>query len=123
MSGSLTGVKAKPARREIIRVWAGLLGPPVIWLIALSVNYALAHRVCEGGPAWPMHVVTGAALLLVAGTTWISWQSWKELGVHDAGETVLGRRRLMAIGGLTNGAFFALAILGTAIPHLVLHGC
>lgn len=118
-----TGVRERPDGREIVRLWSGLLGPPVIWLAALSANYALTGVACAGERAWILDLVNIAAMLLVGLTTFIAWRSWREIGGGDAGETVEGRRRLMALGGMANGAFFAIVILATAVPTFVLRSC
>lgn len=113
----------RPRGRDIVRFWTGFLGPPVIWLCDLAISYALADWVCGSGRAWILDAVAATALALVALTTWLSWRLWRDLGGGDAGETVRGRRRLGAIGGMTNGAFFAVVIIATAIPNFVLRGC
>lgn len=120
---SLTGVHEEPAGGEIVRLWAGLLGPPMIALADLSLHYAMTGWVCRTGRSWIFDLLTIVALILVALTTLLAWHEWKKIGQRDAGETVRGRRTLMAAGGLTNGAFFTLVIVATAIPNFLLRGC
>jgi hypothetical protein len=120
---SLTGVREEPDGGEIVRLWAGLLGPPVIALADLSLHYALAGWVCRTERPWVLDLLTIVSLILVAGTTFLAWHEWKKIGQRDAGETVRGRRTLMALGGLINGAFFTLVIVATAIPNFVLRHC
>lgn len=118
-----TGVRTRPDRSEIVQMWTGLLGPPVIWLSALSANYALTDLACSSGRAWILDLVNLSAVILVAITTFIAWRCWRRIGGGDAGETVEGRRKLMALGGMANGAFFTIVIIATAIPTFVLRGC
>jgi hypothetical protein len=120
---NLTGVREEPSGGEIVRLWIGLLGPPVIWLADLAISYALVSSVCKSGNSWILDLITILALLLTVLTTFIAWREWNKIGQRDAGETVRGRRTLMALGGLTNGAFFILVIVATAIPNIVLRSC
>lgn len=116
-------VRGEVTGGEIVRLWVGLLGPPVIWLCDLTANYALTRWSCANDRAWVLDAVSLLALVLVALTSFVAWGEWKKLGERDAGETIGGRRRLMAIGGLTNGGFFAVVIVATAIPNFVLRSC
>jgi hypothetical protein len=45
-------------------LWAGLLGPPVAWLVQLQVNYALVPWSCQAGNLIPLHIASGVFLVL-----------------------------------------------------------
>lgn len=112
-----------PKGKEIASFWTAFLAPPVVFLTMVSVNYALSGWACRTGHLWVLHAIVIAALTIDVATTFLAWRLWRGLGGGDAGEAMSGRRRLMAIGGLTNGAFFALAIVAADVAIVVLGGC
>jgi hypothetical protein len=70
------------------------------------------------------------ALALVAAAAWITWRAAPPLGYGaeqepstDPAETSVIRAQFMALGGLALCAFFALVIVATHIPVMVLKPC
>jgi cytochrome c biogenesis factor len=75
-----------------------------------------------------LHLATVLALAIVGAAAFAAWRAAPSLQVEehaneDAAGTSLQRRRFMALGGLALCAWFAIVILATEIPALVLHPC
>ena len=114
--------------RQLIALWAGLLAGPVVWAALLETNYVLSYVACEQRHTWMLHLVTGVALALVAAAALAAWRAAPTLGEdeHASGDprtAKLLRARFMALGGLAMCGWFAIVILATEIPALVLHPC
>jgi len=115
---------------RIAAQWTGVLGGPLAWATLLETNYVLSYVACEQRHTWMLHVATLLALALVAVSAVIAWRAAPPLGYDaerepstDPAETSVIRARFMAIGGLALCAFFAIVIIATHIPVLVLKPC
>jgi hypothetical protein len=112
-------------RRGLLALWAGLLMPPLAWLLHLLIGYPLVPWACASGRQFMLHVVTAAAFLLAVGGGLTAWRSWQRSGrgwPNDAGG-VLSRSRFMAVSGLLSSAVFGLVILAQGMPSFILHAC
>lgn len=80
---------------------------------------------CSTGRQCTLYLVTGAMLLLVATSGWISWPHWQRTRHERPGEArgTLRRSRFMAVAGLLSSSMFLLAILAQGLPSLVLSAC
>jgi hypothetical protein len=108
----------------------GVLGGPLAWAALLETNYVLSYVACEQRQSWMLHLVTAIALALVAASATVAWRAAPPLGYErerepstDPAETSVIRARFMAIGGLALCAWFAIVIVATEIPVLVLKPC
>ena len=107
-----------------------MLGGPLAWAALLETNYVLSYVACEHRHGWMLHLATAVALAIVATVAAIAWRAAPPLG-HDLDrqpsiepvETAVIRARFMAIGGLALCAWFALVIIATDIPVMVLKPC
>lgn len=109
-------------------LWIGLLAGPVMWAAALEVNYVLSYVACEQHHAWMLHATTGVAVALIALAALGLWRA-RPPGFDDSPpsiepqDTAVLRARFMVLGGLAMCAWFALVILATDIPVVVLKPC
>lgn len=103
-------------------LWAGLAAGPLAWATLLESNYVLSYVACEQRHTWMLHLSTAVALAIVGAGAWGAWAGAPPWGgsTSAAGE---GRARFMAISGLVLCAWFALVIVATEIPVLVLPPC
>ena len=126
---SSTSDRGSPDRgRRLLALWIGVLGGPLVWAALLQTNYTMSYVACEQRHTWMLHLATVVALALIVLAAFTTWRAAPSLGHHelpsiDPEETALLRARFMAIGGLALCAFFALVILATAIPAVVLNPC
>jgi hypothetical protein len=116
---------------RLAALWAGMLAGPVAWAALLETNYVLSYVACEQRHTWMLHLATAVALALIAGAALAAWRAAPPLRDDpkterpstEPAETGLIRARFMAIGGLTLCAWFAIVILATEIPTLVIKPC
>jgi hypothetical protein len=113
---------------RVLALWAGLLTGPLAWSALLQTNYVLSYVACEQRQTWMLYLATAVALVLVAGGAAAAWRAAPALGQeeHEAADprrAIMLRARFMALGGLAMSAFFAIVILATTVPVLVLHPC
>jgi len=107
---------------RLAALWAGLAAGPLAWAAVLETNYALSYVACEQRHSWMLHLGTAIALALVAAGAFLAWAAAPPLrgATTSAAEA---RARFMAVGGLVLCAWFALVIIATEIPVLVLNAC
>jgi hypothetical protein len=77
-----------------------------------------------------LHLATVVALAIVAAAALVAWRAAPALddaaddgASTDPGEIAVSRARFMARAGLTLCAWFAIVILATEIPVLILKPC
>jgi hypothetical protein len=116
---------------RITALWIGVLAGPLAWSALLETNYVLSYVACEQRQTWMLHLPVAIALVLVATAAVLSWRAAphglsyereREASI-DPGDTAIIRARFMAISGLALCAWFALVIIATEIPVLVLKPC
>jgi threonine/homoserine/homoserine lactone efflux protein len=113
---------------RLARLWIGVLAGPVVWATVYETNYVLSYVACEQRHTWMLHAVTLAGVALIALAALDLWRA-RPPGFDDSEpsieprETAVVRARFMVIGGLAMCAWFALVILATDIPVVVLKPC
>jgi len=113
---------------RLAALWTGVLAGPVVWAANLEVNYALSYHACEQRNAWMLHLSTAVSIVLIALAAVSLWRA-RPGGTDDSAastdprDTAVLRARFMLVGGLALCAFFAVVILATDIPVLVLKPC
>jgi hypothetical protein len=109
----------------IAALWAGILAGPVAWALDLTISYAIVKWTCGGQRTAVLHLITIAALLMTSGGAAASWRALQQApaGSSDDGPRSIDRGRFMALLGLVCCALFALAMIGNAIPRLMLDAC
>ena len=126
-SSTLPHGSPEPASR-LLALWAGILTGPLAWGALLQTNYVLSYVACEQRHTWMLHLATAVALGLVMVAGVAAWRAAPPLeeeahvSLQPEGTSLL-RRRFMALGGLAMSAWFAIVILATEIPALVLQPC
>jgi hypothetical protein len=107
-----------------LALWTGILAGPVAWAFDLTVSYALVKWTCISQREGVLHLMSTAALVVVAGGAIVSFTALRRtrLTATDGGDP-LQRARFMAILGLTSCALFALMIVAGAIPRWMLDAC
>jgi hypothetical protein len=103
-------------------LWVGLVAGPLAWAALLETNYVLSYVACEQRHAWMLHLGTALALALVALGALAAWRA-RPSSDGPASSTAEARARFMATGALALCAAFALVILATELPVLILHPC
>lgn len=114
--------------RRLAALWTGVLAGPIVWSAQLETNYVLSYVACEQRHAWMLHLTTGVSLALVAVAAVVAWRAAPPLAedehqAPDFDRAAVLRARFMALGGLVLCAWFAVVIVATEIPALVLNPC
>jgi hypothetical protein len=106
-------------------LWAGILLPPVAFLLNLEAAYALVPAACSSRNLLPVHLVHAAALgfAILGGATALRF--WRQSGsTWPGGEGGrLSRNRFMAGLGVFMGLQFGLVIVAQWIPSFILDPC
>ncbi|HKI04353.1 MAG TPA: hypothetical protein VKK31_20415 [Thermoanaerobaculia bacterium] len=111
-------------RRDVL-LWLGVLAGPLAWILSEQLSYALTPTACASKSELLLHLASLAPLLLAAAGGALAWSRWKGLaeGSTEKGDPEGSRERFMAISGMAACAFFALVIVATWVPNLVLGAC
>ena len=104
-------------------LWAGVLAGPLAWAALLQTNYVLSYVACEQRHTWMLHAATVVAFAITAAGARSAWRAMPDAGSDVAASRAAARARDMAWAGLAMSAWFALVILATEIPILVLPPC
>jgi hypothetical protein len=113
---------------RLAALWAGVVAGPLAWAAQLQTNYVLSYVACEQRQAWMLHLATALALLLIGGGALVAWRAAPPLAADehraaDHDRAALLRVRFMALGGLALCCWFAIVVVATEIPALVLPPC
>ena len=113
---------------RLAALWTGVLAGPLVWATLLETNYVLSYVACEQRQSWMLHLAAIVALVLIGLAAFLSWRAAPPMGRADAPsidprDTAVLRARFMAISGLALCAGFALVVVATEIPVLLLHPC
>ncbi|HEY0426697.1 MAG TPA: hypothetical protein VGC76_02720 [Pyrinomonadaceae bacterium] len=104
-----------------LRLWIGLLLPPLIWAAQLETVYLLSDYGCATANFLPIHIASAAALILSVSGGLISWHNWMKAGGEWKSEAAepLARSRFLAILGVLTGALFSLVIFAQWLPTIL----
>jgi hypothetical protein len=114
-----------PDKGIIRALWAGVLIPPVAFLVNLEVAYALVPVACGSRTVVLVHVVHLVSLALTAFAAMVAWRAWQRSGASWPGGEGgrLGRTQFLAGMGILMGLMFAIVILAQWIPSFILDPC
>ncbi len=110
------------------RVWAGILVPPLAWVVQFNLAYFVVTAECQAGVLafnWVLLAVSLVPLVLVLLTGALSWSTWRANTPEDQGGLgdAMGRSGAMALLGVALSAVFAFAILLTLLTQTVVPAC
>jgi hypothetical protein len=112
--------------RGVMSLWAGVLLPPLIFLIDLQAAYALVPPACHaGGPLnWPLHLVQLVSIAACIGLGVLAWSHVRTTGSPpDDGGSILSRSRFLAWCGVSTSVFVVLLLVAQWVPTFVLGPC
>jgi hypothetical protein len=115
---------SRPERREVL-LWLPVMAGPVAWILAEQLSYMLAPTACWQGRHLMLHLVPLATLAIAAaGAAFARVLGRRQPEAStETGDPQASRRRFMALYGFWSCLGFALAILATEVPNLVLRVC
>jgi hypothetical protein len=107
-----------------LALWTGILAGPLAWAFDLGVSYALVKWTCSSQRDALLHLLTPAALAVVAAGAIVSFLALQRAAELPAdGGAPSQRAQFMAVLGLASCAMFAVTIVAGAIPQWVLDAC
>jgi hypothetical protein len=108
-----------------VRIWPGLLVPPLAFLTLLSVNYGLEPWACEFQIRWPLHLSSAVTLVLVAAAGVLALRDWRRAGLEapNGGGAQAPRERFLSAMALMLSALSALSVLGLWTTILIMPPC
>jgi hypothetical protein len=93
-------------------------GAMIAWILQFTISYVLVDFLCGSSYRPLLYVISGLAILLAAGATFVTWQRWERLDERALDET----RFRAQVGLLINGLFLFLTVL-TGVATLALSPC
>jgi hypothetical protein len=111
--------------RSDVLLWLAFLAGPISWIVAELASYSLAPTACWSRQHLWLHLVPLATLSLAAGGAALARaRALREpAGSTEAGDARSSRRRFMATLAFWACLGFALVILATEVPNLILGVC
>jgi hypothetical protein len=109
----------------LMMLMGSLLLAPAAWFLDLQVSYAMVKWTCDEDRKALLLLVPAFSLGLVGIAGWMAWSSWLKLRNEavPAGGRMEDRSYFLAIAGLGTSALFALLILSSLVPRIMLSPC
>jgi hypothetical protein len=116
-------IKAEPVeidRGTALRLWFGILLPPVAWATQLQVLWLTSEYGCATSDFFWNHVVSVSALIASLVGLYFAYREWSAVGggMDDDDATINSRRSFMALIGMLTGALFTVIIFAQWLPTL-----
>jgi hypothetical protein len=105
------------------RLLFGMLAPPLAWFVQLQADYALVPWVCAHGHRFVLVLVSIAAFVVCAAGAWAAWNGWPGgTPWHGEPHGIEGARMLSLLGVMLSFSF-AIVVIATVIPTVILRPC
>lgn len=124
-SNPTTDPRTSHIERRDLLLWLGMLAAPLAWALHEQASYMMAETACAQESHLLLHLATLGTLLIALAGGAIAWNRWKREpeSSTEKGNAQASRVRFMALSGLVMSGWFALVILATWIPNLILGPC
>jgi hypothetical protein len=109
----------------LLRLWLGVLVPPLAALANQEVTYAMVSWSCVERVHGTLHLVPLVALVIALAAGALGFREWRRLGSEwpSEGAGVVPRSRMLAVLGAASGAFFALLIIAQWLAAVFIEPC
>jgi hypothetical protein len=105
--------------------WIGVLAGPLALAADQLTSYALVKWTCGHQHTWVLHMISFAALLVIAGGAFAAWTALMASpadATFDGGRSI-DRGRFMGALGLATSALFAALVIAMAVPGWMIDAC
>jgi hypothetical protein len=117
-------------RAQTLALWTGTLAGPLLFLLALQVNYTLSYVACETRTTWFLHATTAISVILIAASGLWAWRSGREWTDLPGGttepvgiDTHATRVHWMTMLAVTSAVWFVIATIALGVPAIVFRPC
>lgn len=112
-------------------LWYGVFAGPVAWALDEQASYFMVQTACDSGRPLLLHLASLLCFLAAVVGIFLSWRAWTRLRGEEGqvstsqGLPTESRRLFQALFGMVLSTGFALVIVATEIPNLILstRGC
>lgn len=114
----------RPERHDVL-LWIPVLAGPIAWALTQQLSYVLTPTACWSRNHLTLLIVPVCTLLLLAAGAMLARSRWKREpeGSTETGDPKASRSRFMAQLGFWSCVWFAVVIVATAVPNLILKVC
>jgi len=102
-------------------LWAGLVGGPAAWAIAVGASYVTVPVACDVGTTLPLHAIRVVTTAAALGSTWLSYGVWRES--RGAAALAVERTAFLGLLGVVVSAFSAVLIVLEGVANFVIDPC
>ncbi|MFL5321032.1 MAG: hypothetical protein ACJ790_15340 [Myxococcaceae bacterium] len=103
-------------------LWMGILGTPLVNLIQLVSNFAIARHACKAHSLMPFWIFSGVGFGLVAVMSIFAWGAARE-PLRTGIKVEHSRPRLLAMAAVGACGFSLLLSIALAVPHMFMNPC
>ena len=109
----------------LIRLVASFLLAPLAWLVDLQASYTLVKWACAADARLVLLLLPAGSLLVIAFATGLAWSCWTRLRgrADEEGARLADRSYFLVLAAFAMNALFALLILTSYAPRIVLSPC
>jgi hypothetical protein len=98
---------------------------PFAWLLDMQVSYSMVKWACENDRRGTLLLMPIGSLALIGAGTAAAWSCWTKLREDGSqeGARMVDRSYFLALAALAMNGIFALLILTSIVPRVVLSPC
>jgi hypothetical protein len=112
-------------RRAHFVLWLGVLAPPTLFLVSLTVAYSVIPFACLARSPLALHLTSLAFLIATLLPGVLAWREWQRAGREwpDTEYGPLPSARFMGALGAMGSAFFSLLVIAQWAAMLIVPYC
>jgi hypothetical protein len=116
-------MKTATARMAGTQFYSLLIGP-VAWAFDLGLSYANVYHACSTGHYYVLHVISAVTFILALSGAVVGWREYETVrNASDEGGSPFDRTHFLSLLGVAASLGFAMVIIATAVPKIILSPC
>ena len=111
--------------RELLAIWTGVLGAPLVFLAHLKIGYMLVPVDCRLETKLFAHVASVVAIVLAVAAGLLAVRIWRHDGEQwpDTSASIVSRDRFLGAMGAMLAALIVLTLIAQWIPVFFIEPC